>query len=72
VRRNEKIDAPAVLVNVLVKWYDWPKWLLERVDRLTASPAFHLRPTFVIFNGGRCFLYSMGDIVSYIQWGTLR
>lgn len=34
--RDEKIDAPAVLV----KWYDWLKWLLERVDSFPKNQRF--------------------------------
>jgi hypothetical protein len=34
--RDEKIDAPVVLV----KWYDWTKWLLERVDSFPKNQRF--------------------------------
>jgi hypothetical protein len=36
VHRDEKIDAPVVLV----KWYDWTKWLLERVDGFPKNQRF--------------------------------
>lgn len=34
--RDEKIDAPIVLI----KWYDWTKWVLERVDSLPKNQRF--------------------------------
>lgn len=34
--RDEKIDAPVVLI----KWYDWLKWLLERVDSFPKNQRF--------------------------------
>ena len=34
--RDEKIDAPVVLV----KWYDWTKWVLDRVDSLPKNQRF--------------------------------
>lgn len=34
--REEKIDAPVVLV----KWYDWTKWMLERVDSFPKNQRF--------------------------------
>jgi len=34
--RDEKIDAPIVLV----KWYDWTKWMLERVDSFPKNQRF--------------------------------
>ena len=34
--RDEKIDAPVVLV----KWYDWTKWVLERVDSFPKNQRF--------------------------------
>jgi len=36
MRRNEKIDAPIVLV----KWYDWTRWVLERVDSFPKNQRF--------------------------------
>jgi len=34
--RHEKTDAPVVLV----KWYDWTKWTLERVDSFPKNQRF--------------------------------
>lgn len=34
--RDEKLDAPVVLVN----WYDWTKWLLERVESFPKNQRF--------------------------------
>jgi hypothetical protein len=34
--RDEKLDAPVVLV----KWYDWTKWLLERVESFPKNQRF--------------------------------
>jgi hypothetical protein len=34
--RDDKVDAPVVLV----KWYDWTKWLLDRVDSLPKNQRF--------------------------------
>jgi hypothetical protein len=34
--RDEKTDAPVVLVE----WYDWTKWLLERVDNFPKNQRF--------------------------------
>ena len=35
-RRNESADTPVVLI----KWYDWTKWLLERVDSFPKNQRF--------------------------------
>jgi hypothetical protein len=37
--RDEKTDVPIVLV----KWYDWLKWLLERVDSFPKNQRFIFR-----------------------------
>jgi len=34
--RDENIDAPVVLV----RWYDWTKWVLERVDSFPKNQRF--------------------------------
>jgi len=34
--RDEKLDAPVVLV----KWYDWTKWLLERLESFPKNQRF--------------------------------
>ena len=34
--RDDKVDAPVVLV----KWYDWTKWLLDRVDGFPKNQRF--------------------------------
>ena len=34
--RDEKIDAPVVLV----KWYDWTRWMLARVDSVPKNQRF--------------------------------
>jgi len=34
--RDEKIDAPVVLI----KWYDWTRWVLERVDNFPKNQRF--------------------------------
>jgi hypothetical protein len=34
--RDESLDAPVVLV----KWYDWTKWLLERVESFPKNQRF--------------------------------
>ncbi|MBN1855306.1 MAG: four helix bundle protein [Pirellulales bacterium] len=36
IHREEQINAPVVLV----KWYDWTKWLLERVDSFPKNQRF--------------------------------
>ena len=35
-RRDEKVDAPIVLV----KWYDWTKWILGRFDSFPKNQRF--------------------------------
>jgi hypothetical protein len=34
--RDEKIEAPVVVI----KWYDWVKWVLERVDAFPKNQRF--------------------------------
>ena len=34
--RDEQVTAPVVLV----KWYDWTKWILERVDSFPKNQRF--------------------------------